>query len=105
MKRNPNPGATARPCSRPRAQVAHAGCASSLMMRIQHEQPEHAGASMVEQLRQGWDYVSSSLPLRSILLLFALISLMGWPFMVLMPIFAGQVLHGGAHTFGFLVGA
>jgi MFS family permease len=79
--------------------------ASLLMMRIQHEQPEHAGASMVEQLRQGWDYVASSLPLRSILLLFALISLMGWPFMVLMPIFAGQVLHGGAHTFGFLVGA
>jgi MFS family permease len=79
--------------------------ASLLMMRIRHEQPEHAGATMVEQLRQGWDYVSSSLPLRSILLLFALISLMGWPFMVLMPIFAGQVLHGGAHTFGFLVGA
>src|SRR6516162_3286741 len=79
--------------------------ASLLMMRIRHEQPEHAGATMVEQLRQGWDYVASSLPLRSILLLFALISLMGWPFMVLMPIFAGQVLHGGAHTFGFLVGA
>jgi MFS family permease len=79
--------------------------ASLLMMRIQHEQPEHAGATMVEQLRQGWDYVSSSLPIRSILLLFALISLMGWPFMVLMPIFAGQVLHGGPHTFGFLVGA
>jgi MFS family permease len=79
--------------------------ASLLMMRIRHEQPEHAGATMVEQLRQGWDYVASSLPLRSILLLFALISLMGWPFMVLMPIFAGQVLHGGPHTFGFLVGA
>jgi MFS family permease len=79
--------------------------ASLMMMRIQQEQPEHAGATMVEQLRQGWDYVSSSLPIRSILLLFALISLMGWPFMVLMPIFAGQVLHGGPHTFGFLVGA
>jgi MFS family permease len=37
--------------------------------------------------------------------LFALLSLMGWPFMVLMPVFAGQVLHGGAHTLGFLMGA
>jgi MFS family permease len=79
--------------------------ASLLMMRIQHEQLERAGATMVEQLRQGWDYVMSSLPIRSILLLFALISLMGWPFMVLMPIFAAQVLHGGPHTLGFLMGA
>jgi MFS family permease len=79
--------------------------ASLLMMRIQHEQLEHAGTTMVEQLRQGWDYVVSSLPIRSILLLFALISLMGWPFMVLMPIFAAQVLHGGPHTLGFLMGA
>jgi MFS family permease len=79
--------------------------ASLLMMRIHHEQLEHAGTTMVEQLRQGWDYVVSSLPIRSILLLFALISLMGWPFMVLMPIFAAQVLHGGPHTLGFLMGA
>jgi MFS family permease len=79
--------------------------ASLLVMRIQHEQLEHAGTTMVEQLRQGWDYVASSLPIRSILLLFALISLMGWPFMVLMPIFAAQVLHGGPHTLGFLMGA
>ena len=32
-------------------------------------------------------------------------SLMGWPFMVLMPIFAAQILHGGPHTLGFLMGA
>src|SRR5579864_4390720 len=79
--------------------------ASLLMMRVSHEQPQHHGATMLEQLRQGWNYVVSSLPIRSILLLFALISLMGWPFMVLMPIFAAQVLRGGPHTFGFLMGA
>jgi MFS family permease len=37
--------------------------------------------------------------------LFSVLSLMGWPFMVLMPIFAAQVLHGGPHTLGFLMGA
>lgn len=79
--------------------------ASLLMMRVSHEPARHHGATMVEQLRQGWDYVAASLPIRSILLLFALISLMGWPFMVLMPIFAAQVLHGGPHTLGFLMGA
>src|SRR5579863_9226897 len=64
--------------------------ASLLMMRITHDAPQHHGATMMEQLRQGWDYVAESLPIRSILTLFALISLMGWPFMVLMPIFAAQ---------------
>jgi MFS family permease len=37
--------------------------------------------------------------------LFALVSLMGMPFVVLMPIFAARVLHGGPHTLGFLMGA
>ena len=79
--------------------------ASLLMMRVSHEKLEAHGTTMMEQLRQGWVYVSSSLPIRSILMLFALLSLMGWPFMVLMPIFAAQVLKGGPHTLGFLMGA
>jgi MFS family permease len=79
--------------------------ASLLMMRVAAETPHHHGATMVQQLRQGWTYVASSRPIRGILLLFALLSLMGWPFMVLMPIFAAQVLHGGPHTLGFLMGA
>ena len=79
--------------------------ASLLMMRLSREQMQRTGATMVQQLREGWVYVAESVPIRSILLLFALISLMGWPFMVLMPIFAAQVLHGGPHTLGFLLGA
>jgi MFS family permease len=79
--------------------------ASLLMMRVKPDAQHHHGATMIELLRQGWTYVSGSRPIRGILLLFALLSLMGWPFMVLMPIFAVQVLHGGPHTLGFLMGA
>ena len=78
---------------------------SLLMMRIKPEVQHHHGVTMVQQLQQGWVYVAESVPIRSILSLFALLSLMGWPFMVLMPLFAAQVLHGGAHTLGFLMGA
>jgi MFS family permease len=60
---------------------------------------------MFTQLKEGWTYVAGFVPIRSILSLFALLSLMGWPFMVLMPIFAAKVLHGGPHTLGFLMGA
>src|SRR5579863_8280485 len=78
---------------------------SLLMMRINPDQAQRATTSMIGQLKEGWTYVAASAPIRSILLLFALLSLMGWPFMVLMPVFAAQVLHGGPHTLGFLMGA
>jgi MFS family permease len=61
--------------------------------------------SMLDQLKEGWAYVSGFAPVRTILLLFATVSLMGWPFTVLMPIFAGKILKGGPHTLGFLMGA
>jgi len=78
---------------------------SLLMMVVKPLQLKRAAVSMMVQLQEGWTYVSTFRPIRSILLLFALLSLMGWPFMVLLPIFASQVLHGGAHTLGFLTGA
>jgi MFS family permease len=79
--------------------------ASLLMMHVHIAPAKRALTSMLEQLKEGWDYVSGFPPIRTILLLFALISLMGMPFMVLMPIFASQVLHGGPHTLGLLLGA
>ena len=82
---------------------------SLLAMRVD---PSHRKAAllrarepMLTQLADGWNYVRSFVPIRTILLLFAIVSLMGWPFTVLMPIFAAQVLHGDAHTLGFLMGA
>jgi MFS family permease len=78
---------------------------SLLMMRVPHTREPRARTSIVTQLKEGWTYVAGFVPIRSILLLFALLSLMGWPFMVLMPIFAAKILHGGPHTLGFLMGA
>lgn len=62
-------------------------------------------SSALAELREGWNYVAGFAPIRTLLLLFAVASLMGMPFVVLMPVFAAQVLHGGAHTLGFLMGA
>src|SRR5277367_1646857 len=78
---------------------------SLLLMRVHVAEVKRAAASMLEQMHEGWQYVSTFVPVRNILLLFALVSLMGMPYMVLMPVFAAQVLHGGAHTLGFLTGA
>jgi MFS family permease len=79
--------------------------ASLLMMVVTPAEVRRATTTMVEQLVEGWSYVTTFRPIRTILLLFSLTSLMGFPFMVLLPIFAGKVLHGGPHTLGFLTGA
>lgn len=79
--------------------------ASLLMMSVRPLGVRRAAASMLVQMKEGWSFVSTFKPIRTILLLFAVISLMGMPFMVLLPIFAGRVLHGGPHTLGFLTGA
>lgn len=79
--------------------------ASLLLMRIQPLEIRRNKASMFEQIREGWEYVRTFRPIGTILLLFSLLSLMGYSWSVLLPIFAVQVLHGGATTLGWLTGA
>ena len=81
--------------------------ASLLLMRIKAKDKDicRDSRSMLEQMREGWNYVRTFRPIRIILLLFALLSLMGYSYAVLLPIFAGQVLHGGAYTLGWLTAA
>jgi MFS family permease len=79
--------------------------ASLLLMRIKPQDIRRKATSMFEQMREGWDYVRTFRPIRSILLLFALICFMGWPYSVLLPVFAAEILHGGATTLGLLSGA
>ncbi len=79
--------------------------ASLAAMRLPSGTVKPSVDSMLAQLKEGWAYVSGFAPVRTILLLFAMVSLMGWPFTVLMPIFAGKILRGGPHTLGFLMGA
>jgi MFS family permease len=76
--------------------------ASLLMMRLHTPVVKRLPTSTFTELKAGWLYVSNFLPIRTILLLFAVASLMGMPFVVLMPVFARTVLHGGPHTLGFL---
>ena len=79
--------------------------ASLLMMHVHVPAIVRKATSTFHEMKEGWSYVSGFLPIRTILMLFAVVSLMGMPFVVLMPVFAATVLHGGPHTLGFLMGA
>ncbi|OIR03988.1 enterobactin exporter EntS [mine drainage metagenome] len=78
---------------------------SLLMMTVAVAAGPRREASMLREMREGWDYVRASLPIRTILTLFALMSLMGYSYSVLLPVFATEVLRGGANTLGWLTAA
>lgn len=76
-----------------------------LAMRIK-PRPSRVGKKPIHhELREGFSYALNFAPIKYILLLLALVSLMGMPYNVLMPVFAKDILHGGPHTFGFLMTA
>ena len=79
--------------------------ASLLAMHVQTSVARVRSKKVIEEMVEGWRYVSRSVPIRSILLLLAVVSLLGMPYTVLMPVFAARVLHGGAHTLGILMAA
>jgi MFS family permease len=79
--------------------------ASLVLMRVASQKPKTAGRRVRQDLAEGWHYVSRFAPIRSILLLLAVVSLAGMPYTVLMPVLATKVLGGGAHTLGYLMAA
>jgi MFS family permease len=79
--------------------------ASLLAMRVAPARARTGERRLTAELGEGWRYVRKSAPIRSVLLFLSLVSLVGMPYTVLMPIFAGAILHGDAHTLGFLMAA
>ncbi len=75
------------------------------MTMLQSATARAARAGAVQQFKDGFRYAFGFPPIRSIILLLALVSLVGVPYSVLMPVFATEVFHGGPHTLGFLMTA
>jgi MFS family permease len=79
--------------------------AALCFMRVDEYIPTLQRASPLAELIEGIRYTMGFAPIRATLLLVALVSLLGMPYPVLMPIFAAEVLHGGPHTLGLLMTA
>jgi MFS family permease len=79
--------------------------ASLLLMRIVQKDFSGHKSRAWHALKEGFKYVYDFEPIRAIILLLALMALMGMPYLVLMPIFARDVLDGGPSSLGFLMGA
>ena len=75
------------------------------LMKIPDRKMASGNLEVWRGILEGASYAFRSVPIRSILLLVALVSFMGVSFMLLMPVFAENVLHGGPRAFGYLMSA
>lgn len=78
---------------------------SLFLMKIVPENSKPRTSKIWQDLLAGFRYAAGFKPIRIILLMLALISIMGMPYTVLMPIFAKDILQGGPDALGFLMGS
>ena len=79
--------------------------AALVIMHVRKQSTPPSESSAVEDLMEGITYAAGFPPIWTILILVAIVSLGGLPYAVLMPIYAAEVLHGNAHTLGWLMAA
>jgi MFS family permease len=75
-----------------------------LLMKVRSV-PRISHRSPMEDIIEGFRWVNRTKIIRSLLFLIGLVSLVGMPYTVLMPVFADKILHGGARGLGILMGA
>jgi MFS family permease len=78
---------------------------SLLEMRLPRRERREFGATMMRQVRLGLVYVWRHRPTFWLLVLVALNMGIGMQYSVLIPVFARDLLHVGAHGYGFLMAA
>ena len=69
---------------------------------------EHSGShkeSVMLQLREGFSYALNFMPIRTILILLSVMSMVAGGVQALMPVFARDIFHGGSRALGLLVAA
>ncbi len=75
------------------------------LMKVPKPRRSRQLGSPLSDMREGFRFAAHHSPIRALLLLLGLISAAGMPYVVLMPIFADRVLHGGPRALGTLMGA
>ncbi len=76
-----------------------------LAMKLTPRAAQAGQADFFKGMREGIDYAFGFAPIRHIILLLSFASLVAMPYPVLLPVFAREILQGGASTLGFLTTA
>jgi MFS family permease len=76
-----------------------------MMMNVHAPARVSSSTSPLEHIVEGFQFVRRTAPIRALLLLLGLVSIVGMPYVVLMPIFAAKILHRGGQQFAALIGS
>ncbi len=78
---------------------------SLFIMKLKVREVREKGTRILKELKEGLDYTFGFAPIKHLIILLSISSLMGMSYSVLMPVYAKEILHGASHTYGFLMGA
>lgn len=78
---------------------------SLLRMQIRTSEVIRQRGDIFKEMKEGVNYTFGYAPIKHLIFLLGIVSLMGASYQLLMPVFAKDVLQGGSGTFGFLMGA
>jgi len=84
--------------------ISYVAVIAGLALMKVHCAPRAGKNSPIEDIVEGFRWVNQTRIIRALLLLLGLVSLVGMPYTVLMPVFADKILHGGARGLGILMG-
>jgi MFS family permease len=79
--------------------------AGLLIMKVPVRVRDMQTGSPLSGIAEGFGFVFANRPVHGLLILLGVVSITGMPYVVLMPIFADRILHGGAEALGWLMGA
>ena len=86
--------------------ISYLAVIAALLKLESRPKPSHRGllSSPLQRIAEGFSFAQRCLPIRRLLLLLGLLSLLGTTYSVLMPIFADRILRGGPRALGLLMG-
>jgi MFS family permease len=74
-----------------------------LLLNIPGKSSASNASNFKESFVEGFLYTFHSVPIRTLIFVLAILSLTGFPFIVLLPAYAREILHGSSDTLGFLM--
>jgi MFS family permease len=76
-----------------------------LQIKIPVKQVDIHPSNFKKSFIEGLHYTFQSMPIRTLIIILAMLSLFGMPFIVLLPAYAKEILQGSSDTLGYLMSA
>jgi len=72
-------------------------------IKTEKKQSKTDQSNFLKSFSEGFKYTFQSIPIKTLIILLAVLSLVGLPYIILLPAYAKEILHGGSDTLGYLM--